>query len=561
MWELLMVALVGQIDPSLAGPLRGFDPAQWAPTPKIAAQATPAGPYQYTRIPDTQDFVAWTLIDLKLRQQTDPGCAPFLLYIAIPEWGDSTWVEANSLVVNSAMNHSSLIVMPEVLYGGRMVVWDGRKLCPKPDDLRRWLIVRNALAIQEPYFHVQLPVVNGVQTVAKCAPYVHVDGKTYHSRAFIPAPHVAQGYSILEAETHCFAPLVRADDFLRRASSTIEGGLYYYFVGFIRDGHRLTESEIDKLFGLDNELSRRVEGDDRAAVFQSSVSAKTRMVEQVKGALGRKRTTFDIFDEDVDPSRHALYELLDFVNRARGKETIYERPNGTLAYVLFDGKGKLVDVAPPNLVSDRLRPDPHTKQLYPMESCQRCHGPVGGVQIVRNDVPQLLGGGIGEIDLFDDLSSKADRYAIVDRVAGLYAAGDQFQADLSDARNRYADAVFRATRGSGIRGATGVVEKASENYSKQIAAYWYSESLTRANCSPESFLLDLGYRCKPGEGAAVLRQLLPQNRVDVVLDGRPVEFSDPALGALRRGMTIRRQDANRIMAYASFQATKARSEK
>ena len=39
-------------------------------------------------------------------------------------------------------------------------------------------------------------------------------------------------------------------------------------------------------------------------------------------------------DEDVDAERHPIYELLDFVNRARGKEIIFERSNGLLGYLL-----------------------------------------------------------------------------------------------------------------------------------------------------------------------------------------------------------------------------------
>jgi hypothetical protein len=554
MWELLMVALVGQIDPSLSRPLPGFDPAQWAPAPRISAPAVPAGPYEYTRVPDTTDFVAWAVLDLKMRQQTDPASIPYLRWIAIPEWGDSTWVEANSLVVNSACNQSSLIVLPEVLYGGRMIVWDLRKLAPKPDDLRRLLICWNALAIQEPYFHAEVPLSLGGSVASQ--PYVHIDGKTYHGRKFIPAPHVAQGYTLLEQETSCFAPLVRADDFLRRLSSTIEGGLYYHAIGFIRDGHRLDEREIFKLVGLDVFLSRKVEGDDRAAIFQSGVTGKPRTVEQVQGAVGRARITYDIFAEDVDASRHAIYNLVDGVDRARGKEIIFHRANGTLGYLLTDGAGKLVDVAPPNLVSDHRVPDPHEKQLYPMASCIRCHGPTGGVQAVRNEVPILLGGGIGELDLFDDLSSKDGRFATVDRVAGLYAAGDSFQQGLQESRDDYADAVFRATRGSGVRGAVGVVEKAHENFSKQFNDFWYAKSITEANVGADQACLELGYRSKAGEGRHVLNQLLPNRRIDVMIDGKPVTFVDPAIEGLKRGLRIPRKDWLRVYAAAAYGVSK-----
>lgn len=554
------MAALGQLDPSL-GPLPGFDPGQWQPPRIDKSPAIPAGPYDYHRVPDSTDAVAWAILDLKSRQQADPTCGPFMRYIWIPPWGDVKWLETNSLVVNSACSQSNLIALPESSAAGWLIAWDLRRLAPKADDLHRLAIVWDALAVNEPYFHAQLPIIGGVQTVAKCRPYIHIDGKTYHARIFVPAPHVATGYSLLESETICFAPLVRADDFLRRMTSTIEGGLYYHSIGFIRDGHRLTEQEIFKLVGLDVLLSRKVEGDDRAAVFQSAVTGKPRTVEQVQGAVGRARLTYDIFDEDVDASRHAIYQLLNGVEKARGKEIIFERPNGTLGYFLSDGKGKLVDVAPPNLVSDHNVPSPHTAQLFPMISCIRCHGPTGGVQVVRNDVPKLLGGGVGEVDFFDDLSAKDGRFATVDRITGLYAAGDKFTSDLEDSQNKFADTVFRATRGSGPRGNVGVAEKASQNIADQFAKYWYAKSPTEANVSADAFLLELGYRAKAGEGAAVLRQVMPKRRIDVLIDGRAVEFADPALEALKRGLTIRRQDAQRIFPYAAYQAVKARGEK
>jgi hypothetical protein len=225
----------------------------------------------------------------------------------------------NSFLVNSAISQSSVIVLPEGVAGGWLILWDLRRLAPKDADLKRLLIVWDALAKGEPYFHVQL------SKAVACRSFPYIDGKTYNARTTVPAPHVAEGYGLLERETGSFAPLLRADDFLRRVSSTIEGGLYYHFIGFIRDGRRLSEAEIFKLVGLDVSLSRTVEGDDRAAVFQSAVTGKPRTVEQVQGAIGKARITYDLFDEDVDASRHAIYELIDSVNRSRGKEIIFVR--------------------------------------------------------------------------------------------------------------------------------------------------------------------------------------------------------------------------------------------
>jgi hypothetical protein len=559
MWSLVM-ALCAQLDPASGGTLPGYRPENWAPAPKLQ-DAAPAGPYEYHRVYDTTDATAWAVMEIETRKVLPAAHpnhwsaedVPYKWFIWIPPHGDVTWIESNSLTVNQNVSQSGVLQLPEVTSGGWMLIWDLRRLAPKSADLRRLLVVRNAFG-NEPHFHVKLP--DGV--VSKTLPYEHIDGKTYHARTHIPAPHVPK-YAYLEQATSFhdfpnFAPLVRADEFLRRMNSTIEGGLYYHAMGFIRHGHRLSEAEILKQVGLDVLLSRRVEGDDRAGLFQRGPTASPGTIEFVQGAVGVATISYDVFAEDVDASRHAIYNLVDGVEKARGKEIIYTRQNGLKGYVLVDGKGKLVDEAPPNLAADHRTPAPHHPRLFPPLSCVRCHGPTGGVQTVHNDVATLLAGGLGEIDLFDDLSfgKHVDRETIVDRVTGLYAAGDAFQEKLADNRNQYADAVFRATKGSGVRDKVGVVEKASENLAKQYATYWYAKSEREAAITADVALLDWGYRVKPGEGRHVLRQVMPSNRVDILIDGKPVEFSDPALEALKRGLSIRRQDQNRVFALGAY---------
>jgi hypothetical protein len=543
---IVMLATMGQIDyPTLPG----FVPSR-AAAPAIATPAPPPAPVEATRVPDTTDAVAWAVQDLLLRQPHD---RPFLRYLWVPPWGDVSWHQVNSFLVNSAISQSSVIVLPEGVAGGWLILWDLRRLAPKDADLKRLLIVWDALAKGEPYFHVQL------SKAVACRSFPYIDGKTYNARTTVPAPHVAEGYGLLERETGSFAPLLRADDFLRRVSSTIEGGLYYHFIGFIRDGRRLSEAEIFKLVGLDVSLSRTVEGDDRAAVFQSAVTGKPRTVEQVQGAIGKARITYDLFDEDVDASRHAIYELIDSVNRSRGKEIIFERSNGTFGYILTDGDGKLVDVAPPNLVSDHQTPAPVTKQLFPPLSCIRCHGPEAGVKTVRNDVGTLLGGGQhGDVDLFDDLASGANRQATVDRLAGLYAAGDAFNVEADLSRSRFSDAVWRATRGMSVSGAEKVAQKAAATLAAQYADYWYPRTPVEAAVNADRFCLELGYRVPPGKGAAFLQQTLKPQRADFTVNGIPIESADPSLAALRRGLTVRRQDADRVYPYAAFQILESR---
>jgi hypothetical protein len=546
MFGALVMLALGQIDyPTLPG----FVPSRPA-APAVTKPQASAEPVTAQRVPDTTDAVAWAVQDILLRPAHD---RPYLRYLWVPPWGDVSWHQVNSFLVNSAISQSSVIVLPEGVAGGWLILWDLRRLAPKESDLKRLTIVWDALAKGEPYFHVQL------QKPVSCASYTFTDGKTYNARSFVPAPHVGEGYGILERETRSFSPLLRADDFLRRIASTIDGGLYYHAIGFIRDGKRLTEAEIFKLVGLDVTLSRTVEGDDRAAVFQSAVTGKPRTVEQVQGAIGKARITYDVFDRDVTADRHAIYDLLDSVNRSRGKEIIFERSNGTFGYILTDGEGKLVDVAPPDLAADHQTPAPVTKQLFPPLSCIRCHGPEAGVKTVRNDVATLLGGGLnGDVDLFDDLSSRDNRHATIDRLSGLYAAGDAFNVEADLSRSRFSDAVWRATRGMGVSGAEKVAQKASATLATQYADYLYPRSLTEAAVNADRACLELGYRVPTGKGAAFLQQTLRPQRADFTVDGVPVESADPSLAALRRGLTVRRQDFDRVYGYAAFQILESR---
>lgn len=546
---LLVAAALSQLPPpTMPG---------WQPPPDRSAlpieDAVNQEPVEAERVPDTTDAVAWAVQDILLRNQHDK---PFLRYLWVPPWGSPVWHQTNSLLVNSAASKSSVIHLPETTAGGWLIVWDLRKLAPKAEDLERLIVVWDALSYREPYFHAELP--KG-QAVA-CRTFTFIDGKQYNARRFVPAPHVEQGYTLLENETLSFAPLVRADDFLRRLSSTVDGGLYYHFAGFIRGGRRLTETEIFKEVGIDVALSRTVEGDDRAAVFQSGVTAKPRMVEQVQGALGKARITYDIFDEDFDAGRHPIYHLLDMVNRARGKEIIYEKSNGLFGYVITDGAGTLADVAPDNLVSDHHVPDPVTKRLFPPLSCVRCHGPFGGIQQVRNDVPFLLKGGLaGDVDVFDDLSSNDGRQGTVDRLAGLFAAEDKFYTDLGTAKIRYADAVWSATRGMDVRERELVAVKAAEAWAGIYANYWYPTSLTTGNISADQAALELGHRVKTaGEGAAFFQQTFKPGRVDILIGGVPVTIVDPTIAAMRRGLSVRRQDFERVYAFAAYLINEAR---
>lgn len=535
---------------SAAGPLPppqmpGFAPLERRPqTPQ--ALVFPAGPIDAARVPIANDASVWALQDLKLRQLTDPLCGRFIRYLWVPPWGDISWHQANSFIVNSTASRCPTIVLPDSAANGWLIVWDLRRLAPNEHDLVALHTVWDSFAINDPYFHVLLPDGKTLPT----REHDWINGQRYKSRRFVPAPHVTPSYQLLEAETHCFAPLLRADDFLRRAISTQENGRYYQLMGFTVGGKRLNRAEILENVGLSVLLSRKVEGDRRAAMFASSLSGKPRTAEQLQGAIGRASIVYDIFKEDVSPDRHPLYELLNFVDRSRGQELIYDLPNGLWGFVLFDGAGKLADVAPPNLVCDYTSPIPGTSELFPMISCIRCHAAEGGVKPVRNDVPALLADGDrGDIDYLDEIFGKANRREQVARVTGLYAAGDKFKNTADLRRIDYADAVWKATNGFGVKGEEQVTTKCLNAVAAMYADYWHPRGMIEPAVSADRAALELGWKVPPGQGAAMLRQMMPPRRADVLIEGFPVEFADPSLGALKRGIGVRRQDFERIFAY------------
>lgn len=526
-WLLIMVALAQQADAS--------------PAPAVAARDHEP---VLTKVADTYDAAAWAAEDalaLRAAGQSAHHC----LYVWVGPDESTATVKLNSLVVNSAASHSSTIQLPELTAGGRLIRWDLHKLCPKPEDLHRLIGIVNFLGRSEPYWNVDLESL-GLPPVA-VAPFLWIDGKTYTSTFAVPAPATAEAYQLLQHETGLRTPLVRADWLLSRLSRTIQGGVYYDVIGFKRHRKALTEAEIFATIGINTAVSRAVEGDDRVGIVISGVTAQPRAVEAIQGAIGQARLTYDVFNDETSVARNPLYNLLDATERANGKETIFERSNGLLAYLLTDGKGNQVDVAPDKLVSDHNVPRPHQAQLFPPLSCVRCHANDGGVRKCPNDVRTLLkDGSKGDLDVFADFAGSGLTVKDIDRLGGLY--GGDFDRRLRDARDRYADAVFLATRGM-------TAKQAGEAWAEQYAAYWYEP------LSAERQLLELGWRARSPQAAKVaLGSLLAKNETDLLIAGQKIGRDDPLLHAPRKGIVIRRQDQERTFAEQFRRAHLHRAE-
>lgn len=379
-------------------------------------------------------------------------------------------------LVNSTLSRVNVPIVPGtspgcvVLAGGRLVRLDLGVLATDADDLANLVATWEKLAGLDTDFGATITEKRVVKI-----PRTKINGKFYTSQwrlvtTRFQAPAEAIELSAVLGGTAC--PIIDGRQLMTSALTTLEGGLYYRFRGIASDA---TLKGYLQSRGASEEQVAALESLEKAVVLHSGVTAKERMVSVFRGAGVRASAgggivaiTFDPFDEDRDPSRSAVRNLLEF--RGRGSEVILELSNGFHEWTLWDAAGKLVKVAPPNLASDHRIPEPHTRQLQPGISCLRCHGPEDGWRGLTNDVPKILAAGT---DIFGDLSAPEDRLKSVQLLAGLYS-GDWFEAGigpLAVGRLTYDRAVFQCT-GRGADAIASTISAQFDGFAYQLLDVW-----------------------------------------------------------------------------------------
>lgn len=432
-------------------------------------------------------------------QAADPTARLSYRYLWLPSPREAS-IGALSFVINSAVSRSANMYRFVTLNGNQLVRLDLREICPKAEDYVELTHIWDRLAGIDPYFHI------GQESLVQVDEFTHTDGKQYSAvrerRGFF-SPHLGEaGNMILELTGRSggfsAGTILRADWFMTKASTTLQEGQYYQFIGAInRFGKRLNQKEYLTKRGASEQLVESLNSDQRVAIVESRVTGKPRRVDlfrgtgvQISKGTGLISITHDGDDEDKGAATDPLRNLLEFKDKAR--EVILERPNGLLEFTLFDGQGQLQDVAPPTVVKDHTIPAPHTANLQPMMSCVRCHGPDEGWKPLVNDISKLQAVGV---KLAGDLQSKLTVAETIERLNALYAGVPELQ--LIAARTSYSTAIGSITAGAST---TDICRALSDTYFD----YW----LTRV--TPQTALSELGLLVdSDAQAATVFRLLIP----------------------------------------------------
>ncbi|MDE2215388.1 MAG: hypothetical protein KGJ61_09800, partial [Candidatus Omnitrophica bacterium] len=357
----------------------------------------------------------------------------------------------------------------------------------------------------------------------------------------------------LIALTGSQAPIVTDRYFILRALGTVQdtgtakeiyGGLYYEFTGIRSKSSKGTDE--DALFesiGIGNidagitakAIFDKLRSDQRAAMFRSAVTGNPRRIDFFRGLAGRLDTTsglvvvtHDLKQQDVDIDVHPVANLLDFKDAAR--EIIFEKPNGLHGYALTDGKGKLQDAAPDDVVRDFTIPAPHSSRLQGATSCIACHEAEGsdGWKRFTNDVKTLTKRGL---NIFGD-QANPDQSDTVDRLKGLYD-GDPERA-LQKGRDDYAAAVLRATGPwKGSVNNVDVVKQAATRITKLWRDYKYDL------VTPAVALREMGMDANPETAAMTFARVIPASSPE-----------DVRIASLRLGVPIPRADWDLVYSFA-----------
>jgi hypothetical protein len=202
-----------------------------------------------------------------------------------------------------------------------------------------------------------------------------------------------------------------------------------------------------------------------------------------------------------------------------------------IEYTLFDGNGKLVKEAPPELVRDHNVPPPNTARLRPGRSCIICHNipSADGWREFPNDVRTVLDS--GRFDVVSDLANLGiTREEAINKLAELYALNvDSADGLLGRARRDYSAAIARCVpTGINFEPDKSLVAQIGQLTRDVIYRYDYER------IDAKQAALELGY---------VVPQDFKGNTLDFALKpDNPIREIDGVAAYLRAGLKINRAD-------------------
>lgn len=455
--------------------------------------------------------------------------AIFYRYIHLPAADEQT-LRWHVYTVNECVSElqNPNIVLPDLIGDGHVARWDLRLLAPRirsdgTPDVFRLMDVWDRIFDESLY----VKLIEPIKAKVAVAPYKASDGKTYNfkllQRSHVPDALFEPHGSALTAATLCGTPLVSLHEFQRMALTTLDGGLYYEFLGLPS-----TVDDLLALFGADRAKIERLRSDQRAVTLISGVTNAPRRVIVMPGIQSRPSEnqgliwiTEDFIGAEITPETDPARNLHG--NKHDASELIIDRPNGGHVYYLADGNGNRQDAAPDNVATDTTIEVHGDRRLQPARSCIVCHAmnQARGLRDFGKDVQKLLS---GRLDYAADRTTlSGDELDNLQRTIGRY----QWNPDklISRSRDDYSDFIVRAT-------ATMQPEDIGEMTRRFFHDYWESP------VTPLQACIELGLTVPEGANPVdVLARSLPPRNAEIT-PGLLAE--DVYIAALMQGQSIRR---------------------
>ena len=437
-----------------------------------------------------------------------------------------------SMTGNSTISRTANLVKPFAV-SDRIIRIDLNAFAVTDDDLKEIIGLWELLADKDTFFRVPkqtlVKLTDGKWVPCKVigrsgnACSIEYGGKTLSvaSKDVKPAFAVA-GLEELAAQLGTAAPIIRFTDFVAAAFSTVNGGLYYKFLG-IKEGVDTVPDVVERFGGKDAAAKLRTDlngirqgrfdaaqSSKRALVIFSNV-AQQRIVILVFGSSGDPENgpqmivfTLDIDEDNPDPDADPTRNIEDYKKYAGG-EGQFTLPNGLMGYFVSNNKDVIIASVPDGVAADtaalKVRGNVHTCRVFAGLSCANCHDSVvgnWGWQPVANDALEFT-------RLFNPLAGKDDkRNERLQRIATAFGAKD-LESILNPSRLSYQKQVHLAT---GKRTSREVIGGLADVYWGRITD----------RVTPRIAVLDLGQSLTEADAQAFLLKIPPAVGVDQITE-------------------------------------------